>query len=79
MPNQEGYARLGIVVSKRLVPKAVRRNRVKRLIRECFRTINREGIGKDVVVRLRSGLEKNDEAEARSVLTKTLRDLLCPQ
>ena len=36
-PNEVGTARLGVVVGKRMVRRAVRRNRVKRRIRESFR------------------------------------------
>lgn len=36
-PNDLGHARLGLVVSKRLFPRAVDRNRMRRRIREAFR------------------------------------------
>lgn len=42
-------ARLGLVVSKK-VGKAVTRNRVKRLLRETFRTHKRQFDGMDVIV-----------------------------
>ena len=35
--NDCGHARLGLVVSKRVDKRAVRRNRLKRIIRESFR------------------------------------------
>lgn len=35
--NQMGHARLGLVISKKKIPKAHDRNKVKRQIRECFR------------------------------------------
>lgn len=47
------------------------------MIRECFRAIDREGIEKDMVVRLRCGLEKKDYAGACFALTETLREVLC--
>lgn len=37
-PNREGYARLGIIASKKLMHKAVERNQNKRCIREIFRS-----------------------------------------
>jgi ribonuclease P protein component len=39
-PNRLGYPRLGMVISKKNLRQAVRRNRVRRAIRESFR-INR--------------------------------------
>ena len=37
LPNDLGFARLGMSVSTRTVGNAVRRNRVRRIIREVFR------------------------------------------
>ena len=51
-PNALGQARLGMVVAKRLLPRAVDRNRVKRCVRETFR-VQRQGLPPcDFVVRL---------------------------
>ncbi|NCW85967.1 MAG: ribonuclease P protein component, partial [Oxalobacteraceae bacterium] len=36
-PNVLGHARLGVVVAKRLAPRAVTRNAIKRMVREVFR------------------------------------------
>ena len=35
--NTEGHDRLGLVIAKRVFSKAVRRNRIKRIIRDGFR------------------------------------------
>ena len=37
LDNQQGHARLGIAVAKKRVKQAVRRNRIKRIVRETFR------------------------------------------
>ena len=52
-PNGLDYSRLGLIVPKRLLPRAVDRNRAKRLLREWFRR-NKQMvvIGQDLLVRL---------------------------
>ena len=52
LPNEYQYPRLALVVPKRLVPRAVGRNRIRRLARESFRLRQRELGGRDVVIRL---------------------------
>lgn len=50
-PNELGHARLGLIVSKRLLPRAVDRNRMRRRIREAFRQIAASLPALDLVVR----------------------------
>ena len=52
--------RLGIIVSKKHVPLSVERNRLRRLIREGFRTILNPGLGIDLLVLVRPGINKNN-------------------
>jgi ribonuclease P protein component len=52
MPNGLEYSRLGLVVPKRLLPRAVDRNRARRLLREWFRRNQTPLVGKDLLVRL---------------------------
>jgi ribonuclease P protein component len=47
-----GYPRLALVVPKRLAPRAVTRNRIRRLVREAFRMQQQRLGGIDCVVRL---------------------------
>ena len=49
-PNNVGTARLGVVVGKRMIKRAVGRNRVKRTIRESFRLATLPPL--DMVVRV---------------------------
>ena len=51
-PNQLGYPRLGMVIAKRLLARAVDRNRVKRCVRERFREMLPTLPACDFVVRL---------------------------
>lgn len=53
-PNDLAYARLGLIVSRRVVPRATQRNRYKRLMREAFRLRQQELGNLDVVARLKS-------------------------
>ncbi|MBT8421195.1 MAG: ribonuclease P protein component [Gammaproteobacteria bacterium] len=55
-PNGRDIPRLGLAISKRWLPRAVSRNRIKRLIRESFRAHRRQLQGMDVVVISRSAI-----------------------
>lgn len=63
--NQQGFNRLGVVVSKKNVPLAVDRNSIKRQIRECFRRLpgDRDS-GRDVVVLVRPAARTADNLKA---------------
>lgn len=52
LPNSSGYPRLALIVPKRLAPRAVTRNRVRRLIREAFRLHQTRLGALDCVVRM---------------------------
>jgi ribonuclease P protein component len=51
--NNKPSGRLGIISSKRILPRAVDRNRAKRLIREAFRQHKIKASACDVVVMIR--------------------------
>jgi len=54
-PNALGHARLGLAVGVRAAGNAVRRNRVKRVVRETFRVNQQELPPVDLVVNARPG------------------------
>ena len=54
--NGQGFNRLGMIVSKKNLPRAVDRNRVKRQVREAFRTLLGESAGLDVIILARPGV-----------------------
>ena len=63
--NRFGHPRLGMAISKKNVRRAVKRNLVKRQLRESFR-LHQNIIGDfDVVVLARSGIEILDRHELR--------------
>lgn len=55
-PNALPYARLGLAISRKCSPRAVERNRVKRIIRESFRAHGELLAGLDIVVVGRPGV-----------------------
>lgn len=57
-PNDRNMARLGIIVAKRVLKRAVDRSRARRLIREAFRSEQDELAGLDVVVLVRAAFDE---------------------
>lgn len=74
-PNGLGHARIGIIAGKRVAPRAVDRNRAKRLIREVFRTVRGRLPGADIVVQLRRWEPRASAAQARTELVRLLEEL----
>ncbi|MDK1023427.1 MAG: ribonuclease P protein component [Gammaproteobacteria bacterium] len=54
--NQMDRPRIGLILSKRVIPLAVQRNRVKRLLRESFRRHQQDVAGLDIIILARRGL-----------------------
>ncbi len=70
--GEEVSARLGVVVPKRLVKAAVRRNLIKRIGREQFRLLRCRLPARDLVLRLSSKLQPID----RQALAEEIAGLL---
>ncbi len=68
-PNKRGEARLGLAIGKR-VGNAVKRNQLKRLIRESFRLKRKHLQAQDTVVVVRRGAEKIDPSKLTHDLEK---------
>ena len=66
-PGRDGQSRLGLALTRRLIPLSVDRNRVKRVVREAFRRHVVKHAGLDCVVSLR---ERYDTAHAQPVFTE---------
>ena len=66
-PGRPGASRLGLALTRRLVPLSVDRNRVKRLVRDTFRRHMVKHAGLDCVVSLR---ERYDASKAEPVFAE---------
>lgn len=64
------HARLGIIAGRKAIPRAVDRNRSKRLVREVFRAAQRMLAALDVVVLCRSGLARGENAAGRAEVAR---------
>ncbi|HET7200965.1 MAG TPA: ribonuclease P protein component [Burkholderiales bacterium] len=53
--NTFGVPRLGLIVPKRVFPRAVDRNRMKRVLRELFRAQQARLGSRDILIRLTAG------------------------
>jgi ribonuclease P protein component len=69
-PNQRSGPRLGIVAPRRAIPRAVDRNRSKRLVREAFRASRATLEPVDVVVLCRIVPPRTQSAAARQELAE---------
>ncbi len=69
-PNGLNHPRLGLAVSRRQLPKAVQRNRVKRLVRESFRHHKNLLGSTDLVIMVRSGVKDVDNKVLFASLAK---------
>lgn len=70
------FPRLGLVIAKKNIAKAVARNRIKRIIRESFR--HNQGLlpALDIVILARSGLGTLDNELVRKKIERHWQDLL---
>jgi ribonuclease P protein component len=74
LANVSGHARLGMSVSYRSVGKAVRRNYIRRLIREVFRHAQPELPALDYVVTSRPGAREASEPDIVRSLERLIGD-----
>jgi len=78
LANSLGFARLGMSVSTRTVGNAVRRNRVRRIIREVFRERHAELPPVDLVVTSRPGARDADRPAIVTSLERLIERALPP-
>ena len=72
--NNLNYPRLGLAISKKIVAKAHDRNRIKRLIRESFRTEQLPAV--DMIFLARTGLKERTNTEINANLSTIWEQLI---
>jgi len=76
--NRSANHRLGLVISKKNVPLAVDRNRIKRIARESFRQLPQSERSVDVVLLARRGLGELGNPEIFALLERQWQKILQP-
>ena len=74
--SQANRPRLGLVIAKKHVVKAVQRNRLKRVLRESFRRRQVEIPPIDIVVLARKDADKLAPLELTSMVNRLIDDLI---
>lgn len=73
-PSLHNHSRLGLVIAKKGIKLAVQRNRVKRVVRDSFRTLctqsNEFSTPLDLVILSRKGLDELDNITLHRLITK---------
>gem|GEM_PF-758465 len=73
--GSQSHSRLGLAVSKKSLPKAVSRNRVKRVVRESFRKNQWQFCSLDVIFVARHDLRLSDNEQLSNELTRLWKKL----
>ncbi len=68
--SQHNTSRLGLIIAKKNVRKAVERNRIKRLVREYFRRATHAQGNFDIIFLARRGIDNLDSQAVNVLLTK---------
>lgn len=74
--NSLGFSRLGIIVSKRQVSRAVDRNKVKRIVRERFRLLHSQLPSLDIVIVARGLSAEASKKRISACIDKLLLKLI---
>jgi len=74
--NSSGeFARLGMVIGKKFIPRAVDRNRIKRLVREQFRLKSRHLASLDIIVMVRGKIKHSSNTVFIATLDRLFEQL----
>ncbi len=70
------YARLGLIVPKKKLKRAVDRNRIKRISREVFRHHQWQLHNLDIIIMARSGLQNMESKDVADEIQQSIKRLL---
>ena len=73
--SQLEIARLGVIVAKKNIARANQRNRIKRIVREAFRTRKAELPPADLVVMARKGLQLIENTACHSYIHDLMEEI----
>lgn len=68
--------RVGVVVSKKSAAKAVDRNRIKRVVRECFRVKLQDSTGLDIILTAKANAKSLSRSELAACVNQILDQFL---
>jgi len=74
-PNQFAFPRLGLIVAKKVAKRAVDRNYMRRVLRECFRKHQHHLKSVDMVIRLQRSFCHRDFALVEQEFSKLMTKL----
>ncbi len=74
-PNNLQMARLGLVVGKKVAKKAVERNYMRRVLRECFRIEQHAIPSVDLVIRVQKKFDKKDFVQLQQEFNQVIGKL----
>ncbi|MFW1678296.1 ribonuclease P protein component [Pontibacter sp. JAM-7] len=69
-PNPLGYPRIGFIISKKNVRLAVKRNRVRRIMRESFRLAQHQLPAVDMIILARKGIGELENEQLQKLMQK---------
>ncbi|KDE41410.1 Ribonuclease P protein component [Nitrincola lacisaponensis] len=69
--NELGHPRLGFVISKKNVRRAVKRSHIRRIIRESFRLRQHQLPNVDIIILARKGLDTLDNRQMHALIERS--------
>lgn len=75
-PNNLPYPRIGIIVAKKNINKAVRRNSCRRVVRESFRYHQQDFVGVDIIINIYRSANNLTKKQLRTCIEEQWQKLI---